>query len=55
MTILVTDGTTKAEIAEAIRHLRTRYNRMPTHWTDRRQVIADEVDHLVTEWLTAKA
>lgn len=52
--VRVTDDSTRDEIAEAIAHLRARAKRMPAHWAERRQEIADEVDLLVAEWLAAE-
>lgn len=43
----VTDDSTRAELTEAIAHLRAKQRRMPEHFVDKRQAIADEVDRLV--------
>ena len=53
MTVRITDDATRTEIAEAIGYLRARARRMPEHWVDRRQEIADEVDQLVQDYLAA--
>jgi hypothetical protein len=49
--IQVTSDTTRAELAEAIGHLRASRDRLPIHWVDRRDDITDEIDALVAEWL----
>lgn len=51
--IVITDHATRAEIAEAIAHLRHKHDRMPKHWADRRAEVMDEIDELVTDWLDA--
>lgn len=45
--IRVTDDADRATLAEAIRALRLKATRMPAHWVERRQQVADEVDELV--------
>lgn len=48
MTIVrVTDASTDDELMAAIKILRLRQQRMPAHWTDRRNEVADEIDDLV--------
>lgn len=54
-TIRVADDAPRATIAQAIEALRGRQNRMPQHWHERRAEIGDEIDELVTMWLSAPA
>lgn len=49
--IVVTSDTTRAELAEAIGHLRTRRDRLPIHWVEQREEVDDEVGQLITTWL----
>lgn len=49
--IVVTPDTTRSELAEAIGHLRSRRDRMPAHWTDRRDEVDDEIGCLIDTWL----
>lgn len=56
MTILrVTDASTRGEIEAAIVELRAKVERMPAHWADRRQAVADEIDDLVDQWIQASS
>lgn len=48
--IVVTDDTTRAEIEEAMRHIRTVLDQMPTRWTDRRAALHAKLDALLTDW-----
>ena len=50
-TIGVTDTSTRAELKAAIKVLRAKQVRLPAHWVDRRQEIAEEVDVLVARVL----
>lgn len=49
--IRVDDCATKAELEAAIAGLRSKQNRMPAAWADRRAEVADEIDLLVDRWL----
>ena len=53
--LVITDDSTRADLAEAIAHLRTKQRRMPEHWTDRRAEVGEEIDELVAAWLVAEA
>jgi hypothetical protein len=52
--LVITDGSTRNEITEAITLLRTKQQRMPMHWIDRRAEIGDSIDSLVDQWLAAQ-
>lgn len=52
--LVITDDATRAEIAEAIAHLRAKAQRLSRH-DPRRAEIDDEVDLLVDEYLAADA
>lgn len=52
--VRVTDDADRATIEQAIVALRFKQGRMPAHWVDRRQQVADEIDDLVTRWLEAE-
>ena len=47
--IRVTDTSTRAELIEAIEVLRARQRRLPAHFVDARDAIADEVEILVDQ------
>lgn len=51
--IRANDHATREELAEAIAALRAKQDRMPAHWTERRQEVANEIDILVDDWLKA--
>lgn len=51
--VRVTDDANRATIEEAIKALRLKAKRMPKHWVDRQQQVADEVDALVDRWIAA--
>lgn len=46
-TIRVTDTSSDDDLRAAIKLLRLKQTRMPAHWTDRRNEVADEIDELV--------
>lgn len=54
-TIRVTEASSRAEIEQAIVALRAKVQRMPSHWVDRREAVADEIDELVTMWIEAES
>ena len=49
--VRIADDADRATIEQAIVALRLKARRMPAHWTDRQQQVADEVDRLVERWL----
>lgn len=49
--IVVTPDTTRAELAEAIGHMRTRRDRLPIHWVDKRAEADDAIATLIDTWL----
>lgn len=51
----ITDRSTRVEIAESIRVLKAKHDRLPIHWLDDRREIMDEIDALVDAWLAARA
>lgn len=51
--VVVTDDADRATIEQAIRALRFKQDRMPAHWTKRREEVGDEIDVLVDRWLAA--
>lgn len=51
-TLRVPDDADRATLEQAIALLRQRQNRMPQHWHERRAEVGDEIDELVTMWLT---
>ena len=51
--VRVTDYVDRAELEQAIIALRLKQDRMPAHWHERRQQVADEVDMLVDRWIAA--
>lgn len=51
--VRVTDDADRATLEQAIIALRLQARRMPTHWVERRQQVADEVDELVDRWIAA--
>lgn len=53
-TVRVTDTSTRSEIAAAIGALMVKMRRLPRHFVDDRQAIADEIDLLVDRWLLAE-
>jgi len=54
-TIVVTDATTKAELAEAMTNMAATAARMPAHWTDRKAAIHARIDVLLDEYERAPA
>lgn len=54
-TVRITDSSSKAELEEAIRVLRGRQARLPVHFTEARDDLADEIDLLVAQWLACEA
>lgn len=50
--VKVTDDATRADLAEAIAHLRAKAQRYSRH-DPRRTELDDEIDLLVAEWLVA--
>ena len=46
---------TRADIEATIADLRAKQNRMPAHWTQRREEVAVELELLVLEWLATEA
>lgn len=48
--LIVTDETTRAEIAEAITNLRATVQRMPAHWLERRGAIHGQINDLLDAW-----
>lgn len=52
--IRVDDHATRETIESAIAALRAKRDRMPAHWVERRQEVADEIDGLVDRWLLAE-
>lgn len=50
-----THAPTRAEIADTIAEIKARHDRLPVHYEARRQVLMDEIDHLVQDWLDAEA
>jgi hypothetical protein len=53
--IVVTDTSTRTEIEAAIAAKRIESDRLPIHWTDARDKIAEELEILVDAWLKARA
>lgn len=51
--VRVTDDADRATIEQAIKALRLKAKRMPAHWVDRQQQVADEIDALVDRWIAA--
>lgn len=51
----VTPTSSRADIELAIATLRTKQQRMPTHWIERRAEVGDAIDELVEQWLTASS
>lgn len=51
--IRITDDADRATLEQAIIALRLKATRMPAHWVERRQQVADEVDRLVDRWIAA--
>lgn len=51
--LVVGSDSTRAELEEAIVNLRTAQKRLPVHFIDRRQKLADMIDVLVDYWLAA--
>lgn len=49
--IRVTADTTRAELAEAIGHMRTRRDRLPIHWIEKREEADEEIAGLIDKWL----
>ena len=43
----------RAELEAKIRDLRIAQSRMPSHWHERREQVAAEIDRLVDRWLSA--
>jgi hypothetical protein len=48
--IRITDETTRAEIEEAMRHVRHTLDRCPSHWAERRAGLHAKLDSLLTDW-----
>lgn len=53
--LVVSDHSSQADIAVAIKILKGRYDRMPRHWVDRRQDVMDEIHQLIDQWHEAEA
>lgn len=45
--IRITENSSKAHVEEAIKALRAKQNRMPSHWVDAREAVAVELEELV--------
>ena len=45
--VKVSDDADRATLEQAIKALRLKARRMPAHWVERRQQVADEIDELV--------
>lgn len=43
---------TRADIEASITALRVKPERMPTHWVERREQLAADIDRLVDDWLS---
>lgn len=50
-TIVVTDDADRDTLAAAIKHLKAKHDRMPTHWEARRCEVMREIEHLIDRWL----
>jgi hypothetical protein len=48
--LVITDDTTRAEIEEAMRHVRHTLDRCPSHWAERRAGLHAKLDSLLTDW-----
>lgn len=46
-TIVITDTSSKTQVEEAIKALRAKQNRMPSHWVEAREEVAVELEDLV--------
>lgn len=53
--IRINEQSTRTEIAEAIRVLKARHDRLPVHYRDDRHEIMDTIDTLIDYWLQARA
>lgn len=51
--IRIADDASRDTIAQAIRALRFKQERMPHAWTERRDEVGKEIDDLVAMWLKA--
>ena len=49
--VTTTQDAARPAIEAKIEQLRAKQDRMPNHWVDRRQEVADEIDGLVDAWL----
>jgi hypothetical protein len=52
-TIVVTDATTKAELAEALTNMAATAARTPAHWAERKAAIHARIDALLYEYENA--
>jgi hypothetical protein len=50
---MVETVTTRADIEARIAELRTKQERMPSHWAERREQVAEEIEALVLDWLAS--
>lgn len=48
---VVTADTTPDELSESIAHLRADRDRLPIHWTDKRDALDDQIGELISTWL----
>jgi hypothetical protein len=55
MALVITDDSTREQLAEAIGHLRNRQRRLPIHWEDDYETLSKELEKLVNAWLKADA
>lgn len=50
MTIVVSDDSTREEVAEALTHLARKASRVPAHWTDRKAAIHAAMNDLLDQY-----
>jgi chorismate mutase len=53
--LVVTDDADRATLAEAIGHLKRKFDRMPAHWEARRLEVMREIERLIDRWLALDA
>ncbi|MGZ6772826.1 MAG: hypothetical protein ACXVIQ_14630 [Ilumatobacteraceae bacterium] len=50
---MIAGRTERARIEAEIAKARAEQKRLPSHWADRREILAERIDGLVHEWLDA--